>query len=121
MLTWLSPGAGLGYVFMVVVFASVVLFIFGVASALPAGGRGVGVDKLAAVRVHPDLLFGFLYGLCRLCMLLIGRNNGAPMVVSVSIMVVLNLVIQVIPYYVASYFNDFTRISYECTNPSMCS
>lgn len=113
MLTWLSPGAGLGYVFMVVVFASVALFIWGVVQSLPAGGRGADAEKMAAVGYVLTCFLAFYMGLCRLCMLLIGRNNGAPMVVSVSIMVVLNLVIQVIPYYVASYFNDFTRISYE--------
>lgn len=55
----------------------------------------------------------FYVGLCRLGMLLIGRNNGAPMVISISLMVVINLLLQVLPYYVASYLNDFNRISYE--------
>lgn len=113
MLTWLSPGAGLGYVFVVLVFASVVAFLVGVVNVLPATGRSVDKETLAAVGYTLTCFIAFYVGICRLCMLLIGRNNGAPMVVSVSLMVVLNLAIQVIPYYVASYFNDFARISYE--------
>lgn len=113
MLTWLSPGAGLGYVFIVVVFASVVAFVVGVVNVLPTSGRSIDLEMLAAVGYTLTCFIAFYVGICRLCMLLIGRNNGAPMVVSVSLMIVLNLMIQVIPYYVASYFNDFARISYE--------
>ncbi len=81
---------------------------------LPNGSRsGANVETLAAVGYALTCFLAFYLGLCRLCMLAIGRNNGAPMVVSVSLMVVLNLAIQVIPYYVVSYFNDFTRVSYE--------
>lgn len=114
MLTWLSPGAGLGYVFVVVVYASVVAVLVGVVTTLPHGARGgPNVETLAAIGYTLTCFLAFYLGLCRLCMLAIGRKNGAPMVVSVSLMIVLNLVIQVIPYYVASYFNDFTRVAYE--------
>ena len=114
LLTWLSPGAGLGYVFIVVVYASVAVVLVGVVQFLPNGARGsANVETLAAVGYALTCFLAFYLGICRLCMLAIGRNNGAPMVVSVSLMVVLNLAIQVVPYYVASYFNDFTRVSYE--------
>ncbi len=113
LLTWLSPGAGLGYVFVVVVFASVVGFMFGVCAMLPNAGRNVSIDTLAAVGYTLTCFLAFYVGLCRLCMLVIGRNNGAPMVVSFSLMVVINLAIQVAPYYIASYLNDFTRVGYE--------
>ena len=114
MLTWLSPGAGLGYVFVVVVFASVVVFMVGLTALLP--GKNVSstsVEGLAAVGWTLGCFLAFYVGLCRLFMLMIGRNNSAPMVVSLSLMVVINLALQVVPYFIASYLNDFNRISYE--------
>ncbi len=114
MLTWFSPGAGLGYVFVVVVFASVAFMLTALVESFPARVRGGTIgDAFAAVAYTLTCFLTFYVGLCRLCMLVIGRNNGAPMVVSVSVMVVLTLVIQIVPYYVASYFNDFTSVDYE--------
>ncbi len=113
LLTWLSPGAGLGYVFVVVVFGTVAIFLSLMVESLPIGARSIDAEMLGAIGYTLTCYIAFYVGLCRLCMLLIGRSNGAPMVVSVSLMVVLHLTIQVIPYYLASYFNDFSRLGYE--------
>lgn len=114
LMTWLSPGAGLGYVYLMVVFISVVGFLAGLISYVaPTGGMNLSLDEFLALGYVLTCYLAFYVGLCRLLMLMIGRNVAAPMVISFSLLIVLNIVLQVTPYFVASYFNDFNEVGFE--------
>lgn len=113
-LTWLSPGAGLGYVFATMVFASVALFLSTIVGTLAPSGRGmIGVDSYFASAFAFTCFYAFYVGLCRLVMLLSARRAAAPMVLSVSLMIVLLMLIQLVPYFLVSYWNDFGSVGYD--------
>jgi hypothetical protein len=114
LLTWLSPGAGLGYVFSVIVFASIALYLAVLTAEIsPYSRASVGLDNLFACAFALTCFYAFYVGLCRLVMLLIGRRASAPMVLSVSLLIVLLMAIQLGPYFLASYWNDFANVNYE--------
>lgn len=113
-LTWLSPGAGLGYVFLVTVFASVAIALVGISLLVDPrsllSNVGNGLTVLAVVLT---CYFAFYVGLCRLIMLSIGRRIASPMVASISLLVVLSLLIHLVPYFLAAYWNDFSSVNYD--------
>lgn len=114
LLTWLSPGAGLGYVFAVVVFASVALFLCVITAKIAPNFRtSSSTDALFATAFALTCFYAFYVGLCRLLMLGVGRRVAAPMVLSISLLIVLLMILQVVPYFIASYWNDFSRVDYE--------
>ena len=114
MLTWLSPGAGLGYVFMVTVFASVSILLAGLSYLVePRSLFSTAGNSFSILGVVLTCYFAFYVGLCRLLMLGIGRRIAVPMVASVSLLIVLYLLIHLIPYFLAAYWNDFSSVTYD--------
>lgn len=113
LLTWLGPGAGLGYVFLVTVFASVAILFVGVASfMLRRVSSSQLIEHLALLGFVLTCYYAFYVGLCRLIMLALGRRIVAPMLVSFSLLVVLLLALQMGPYFLAAYWNDFSTVNY---------
>jgi hypothetical protein len=114
MLTWLSPGAGLGYVFLVTVFASVAILLSVLSGFMNAPVRGSGRSETLGVGAFVLTCYlAFYVGLCRLIMLAIGRRIVNPMLASFSLLVVLLLSLQLGPYFLAVYWNDFSTIAYD--------
>ncbi|MGN6134837.1 MAG: ABC transporter permease [Aureliella sp.] len=112
-LTWLSPGAGLGYGFLVVVFASVAMLLAGITLYVRSSQRLVSLTESTAVlAVVLTSYLAFYVGLCRLIMLAVGRKIANPMLASVALLIVLLLVIQLVPYFLVLYWNDFTTVAY---------
>ncbi|MGN6546258.1 MAG: ABC transporter permease [Aureliella sp.] len=113
MLTWLSPGAGLGYVFLVTVFASVALLFIGLEMFAARGTSNVQpLEQLFLFACVLTCYYAFYVGLCRLIMLALGRRIAAPMLVSFALLAVLLLALQLVPYFLAVYWNDFSTVSY---------
>jgi hypothetical protein len=111
-LTWMGPGAGLGYIFLVLVCGCLMVTELMLLLILP--------DRIGYPNPSPMLLmlwglFGYLVfyvGVCRLIMLMIGRRMAAPMVVSFTVLVTLLLLCHLVPYFLAAWLSDFREVEY---------
>lgn len=103
----------MGYVFLVTVFASVAILMVALESFVMQGGAPVrSLEQLTLLAFLLTCYYAFYVGLCRLIMLALGRRIASPMLVSFSLLIVLLLALQLVPYFLALYWNDFSTINY---------
>ncbi|MFO1065838.1 MAG: hypothetical protein U0892_18400 [Pirellulales bacterium] len=108
-LTWLGPGGGVGYMFIVTTYVSVVMLFFSLWLIIGAPpSRWTAVPAMITLAMYLALYLGLL----RLIMLAVGRHIQVPMVAAVAFMVVLQIVLQLGPYVLVSYSVDFNTFAY---------
>lgn len=107
-MTWLYPGAGLGYMFIVSVFAAWCVTVSAMELYYQSSFRS-GPDDFATTTVSYALLcYLIVYlGANRLMMLAVPRNTQSRMVVSITLLVVLALLAHLLPLLAVYYANDY--------------
>lgn len=112
-LTWLYPGAGLGYIFVVSLFGGLVISLAGVELFYTNSlNNWFGRDS---VIVAGYLLLGYLafyLGLNRLLMLGLPKTIPARMLGSITLLAVTLLLAHLIPLLIAFYWNDYREFDY---------
>ncbi len=112
--TWFMPGAGLGYVYLVLILISVLATLRIVAGPHFSVSR-INTSNIDGAAFMMIVYFVFYIGITRLCMLGVSRQVPNRMVVSLSLLIVILLAFQLGPYFLAVYWNDFANISYDWT------
>ncbi len=111
-LTWFFPGAGLGYIFVVAMFAA----LFGVISVfdLYYDGKFQRNNNAATISVGYLLLcyLAFYVGLNRLIMMMIPRQVPARMLASIALMIATLVMTHMLPLFFAYYANDYRDFDY---------
>ena len=113
-LTWFYPGAGLGYVFIVCIYAAFVATIAALEMSYEGkfnfrGGMSQSVWELGYV------LLGYLaiyVGINRLLMMLVPRKQPSRMVAAVAMMVALLLLSHLGPLFAVYYASDYRPFDY---------
>ncbi len=113
-LTWFFPGAGMGYVFLVCMFAAIVATmslteIYYATTMQLRFGR-------SAVTLLGYLMLCYLIiyvGVNRLLMLAAGRRMPTPMLGSFALMVVSLVLMHLLPLIIVFYFNDYREFDYD--------
>ncbi len=106
LLTWLYPGAGFGYVYLVCLYGALVVTLAAV--DISWGGRMsvIGSGYLL-------WLYLIIYvGINRLLMMMLPRNTSARMLASFSLLVVVLIMAHLIPWVLAYYLNDYRDVPY---------
>ena len=113
-LTWLFPGTGLGYVYLVCLFGAVV------ATSCAVEFYFMWNQSLARVTdshsVMACLLLGYFItylGLNRLTMMLIPKSMQNRMLTSFAILAVMLIAFQAGPWVLAYYLNDYRNYAYD--------
>ncbi len=112
-LTWMYPGAGLGYVFLICFYAAIV-FVMAMFELFYAN-RLQSFFGNASITATGFTLLCYLtiyVGLNRLMMLGLGRHFAARMVGSVALLIVMLLLIHLIPWVLVYYYNDYREFPY---------
>lgn len=110
-LTWLYPGAGLGYVFLVCLFFSVVATLGALEVVYQASFRRTSTG----IFILGYLLLCYLaiyLGVTRLIMMAVSRGIPGRMIGSVALLAVLMIFAQLIPLFTVYYFNDYREFDY---------
>ncbi len=114
-LTWFYPGAGLGYVFVVCIFAAFVATIAALELAFEGeftdrSGRNTSVLVLGLVLL---CYLAFFVGVNRLLMMLVPRQQPSRMVGAVAMMAAILLLSHLVPLFVAYFANDYREFPYD--------
>ncbi len=112
LLTWFYPGAGLGYIFIVCLFAAMV----GTVAVIDVFYDG----KFQSGRDAASITIGFLLlcylvfyvGLNRLLMMLVPRQIPARMLASIALMIATLVMAHMLPLFFAYYANDYRDFGY---------
>ncbi len=111
-LTWMYPGAGLGYIFLICIYAALIatLAIMEVYMQSTSTWRGRESGLVSGL-----LLLGYLaiyLGFNRLLMLAVSRNLPGRMIGSVAALAVVLLLAHLLPLLIVFYWNDYREIDY---------
>ncbi len=112
-LTWMYPGAGLGYVYLICMYAAIV-FVLAIFELFYAGQlqNFIGNASITATGFTLLCYLAIYVGLNRLCMLAIGRHFAARMVGAVALMAVLLMLAHLVPWVLVYYYNDYREFPY---------
>jgi hypothetical protein len=112
-LTWLYPGAGLGYVFLVCMFAALVATLIAVEIYYSYTMRNLfGNDSVMAAGYLLLCYLAFYLGVNRLVMMLVPRQLPGRMIGSVAMLAVILILSHMIPLFTAYYLNDYREFDY---------
>ncbi len=112
LLTWFYPGAGLGYIFVVCLFAAQVGTI-AVLDLFYEGKFRSGRDVGTIVIGYMLLVYLVFYvGLNRLLMMLVPRQVPARILASIALMIATLVMAHMLPLFLAYYANDYRDFSY---------
>lgn len=113
LLTWFYPGAGLGYIFVVCLFAAQVGTI-AVLDLFYEGKFRSGRDVGTIVIGYMLLVYLVFYvGLNRLLMMLVPRQVPARILASIALMIATLVMAHMLPLFLAYYANDYRDFSYR--------
>jgi hypothetical protein len=105
-LTWLYPGAGFGYVYLVCMYIALMLTLSAV--DISYGGRmevvGTGYLLLCYLIIY--------VGLNRLLMLAVPRTTPARSLASICMLIVLLMMAHLVPWVIVFYLNDYNDFPY---------
>ncbi len=113
-LTWFFPGAGLGYVFLICMFAAIALTMS--AFELFFSNRLQGFSGNVAISATGYMLLCYLViylGVNRLLVLALFKHFPARMVGSVALLVVVLLLAHLVPWVSVFYYNDYREFPYS--------
>ncbi len=122
LLTWLNPGSGMGYVFIIVTYAALVGTVGAQELYLSSRADFMKNGMNASVTLFGYALMCYLtcyVGITRLLMLAWGRFIPAPMVASAAILIVLIVMGHLIPLVTIFALNDYQNFPYawhQCAN-----
>lgn len=112
-LTWLYPGAGLGYVFLVCMFAALVSTLIGVEAFYQSKLRNMfGRDSVIAVGYLMLCYLAIYVGVNRLLMMLVPKHLPGRMLGSVAMLAVLLIMAHLLPLLAVYYWNDYREFDY---------
>lgn len=110
--TWFYPGAGLGYIFIVCLFAAQVGTI-SVLDLFYEGKFRSGRDAGTIVIGYLLLVYLVFYvGLNRLMMMLVPRHVPARILASIALMIATLVMVHMLPLFLAYYANDYRDFDY---------
>lgn len=113
-LTWFYPGAGMGYIFIVCVFAALwcTMSLTEIYYSLSLQLR-MGRTSLVYVGFLMLCYLVIYLGLNRLLMLGVGRHMPARMLGAFALMAVMMLLMHLIPWVTVFFLNDYREYSYD--------
>ncbi|MEO8270087.1 MAG: hypothetical protein ABI557_10215, partial [Aureliella sp.] len=114
-LTWLYPGAGLGYVFSVCIFAAFVATIAALELTFSGEFTNRSGRNSSALLVGYVLLcyLVFYVGINRLLMMLLPRQQPSRMVGAVAMMAAILLLSHLVPLFMVYSANDYREFDYD--------
>lgn len=111
-LTWLYPGAGLGYIYIVCVFAALVFTLAGLEIYYQSMANWFGRNSALAAGYLLLCYLAIYLGLNRLLLMAVPRHFPARMVGSVALLVVTLLLAHLLPLLIVFYLNDYRNVDY---------
>lgn len=114
LLTWFYPGAGMGYIFIVCLFAALVVTMY-ITEVYYAYSMQMTMGRSSIQYVGYLLLcyLTFYTGINRLIILGLARYMPSRMLGSVAMMAVLLLVIHMVPLLLVYFLNDYRDFPYD--------
>ncbi len=112
-LTWLYPGAGLGYIYLVCLYAALVVTLGGVELYYSATIRNFFGRESVLAAGYLLLCYLTIYlGVNRLIMMSVTKQLPGRMVASVAMLIVLLILAHLIPLMTVFYLNDYREFDY---------
>lgn len=112
-LTWMYPGAGLGYVFLIAMYAALVITLCGIELYFENSlQNSFGRNSVIATGYMLLCYLAIYLGFNRIVMLAVPKYLPGRMVASVALMVVTLVFAHLIPLFLVYYFNDYRQFDY---------
>jgi hypothetical protein len=113
LLTWFYPGAGLGYVFVVCLYAALVVTLSAVDLFYQGNAQTLRGDVGTIAAGYLLLCYLAIYvGINRLLMMLVPRHVPARMLASTALMITMLVLSHMLPLFIAYYANDYRDFPY---------
>ena len=113
-LTWFYPGAGLAYIFLTSVFASIVIAVIGFTFAFPLYTAAYQGGEVSIIIGVVALSYFILYtGLTRLLMMTVPRHIVGRPFLGLVLQAFLFVLVPLFPFFVISAISDFQSFEYD--------
>lgn len=113
LLTWLYPGAGLGYVYLICLYASVVITLISIEIYYESTvGNLFGSNSLIAAGYLLLCYLAIYLGLNRMLLMAISKQLPGRMVGSVAVLSVMLILTHLLPLLAVYYWNDYREFDY---------